>query len=214
MTLNPATKLAADVATFVKRQFGDESGTQITDADIWRWIDSAQLEITSQIQPIKAKSITNVVAAQKDYDLTGLNVHQVESLHFDGQILPGMAFSEIEHVVQASGTFVDAGDPKYWYMWGNILSLWPVPATSITSGLEIYYTKMPTPITDGTSALSLPDKHFESILLWCMHKAHELDEEFGQSGEALSRFQARILDQNNEEYLAAHMTYQTITFVE
>ena len=42
MTYLPTTKTALDVANYVKRQFGDESGTQMTDADIWRWIDSAQ----------------------------------------------------------------------------------------------------------------------------------------------------------------------------
>ena len=43
MTLN-----IQDVANRVKRTFGDESGVQVTDDDIIRWVNDAQLEISRQ----------------------------------------------------------------------------------------------------------------------------------------------------------------------
>lgn len=215
MSLNPITYTASDVASYVKRQFGDESGTQITDSDIYRWIDSAQLEIIAQIQPIKAESTTDVIAGQSEYNLAGLDIHQIESIWCNGQKLPDKNFSEAETVIVTSpDAYANQGTPGFWYMYANIVRLWPVPDTSYPGGLKVFYTKMPTRIVDGTSTLSLPDKHFESICLWVMHKAYELDEEFGQSQETLNRFTSRILDQNNEEYVNRHLTYPVITYVE
>ena len=42
-----ATKTVSDIATDVKRTFGDEAGVQVNDTDIARWINSAQIEIVS-----------------------------------------------------------------------------------------------------------------------------------------------------------------------
>ena len=215
MSFNPTTKTAGDIATYIKRQFGDESGTQITDADIFRWIDSAQLEIMAQIAPIKAESTTNVVSGQSEYDLTGLAVHQIESIWCNGQVMEAKNFSAAEQlIIESPDAHVNRGNPIFWYMWANVVRLWPIPDRDIPNGLKVFYTRAPDPIVDTSSSLSLPDKHFESIVLWIMHKAYELDEEFGQSQEALNRFQARILDQNEEEYVNRHLTYSTITYVE
>lgn len=215
MSLNPTTYTAGDVASYVKRQFGDESGTQITDTDIYRWIDSAQLEIVSQIQPLKAESTTDMIQGQSEYDLTPLSIHQIESLWVNGQKLPDKNFSEAELVmVESPHSYANEGTPRFWFMYANVIRLWPIPDRTVLGGIKVFYTKTPTRIVDSTTALSLPDKHFESICLWVMHKAYELDEEFGQSQETLNRFQARILDQNEEEYVNRHLTYSTITYVE
>ncbi|QSJ04768.1 hypothetical protein [Cellulosimicrobium phage DS1] len=215
MSLNPSSYTAGDVASYVKRQFGDESGTQITDQDIFRWIDSAQLEIVAQIQPLKAESTTDVLVGQSEYDLTALSIHQIESIWCNGQKLPDKNFSEAEnYIVESPNSYANSGNPAFWYMYANVIRLWPVPEQTILGGLKVFYTKLPARIVDGSTALSLPDKHFESICLWVMHKAYELDEEFGQSQESLNRFQSRILDQNEEEYVNRHLTYSTITYVE
>lgn len=214
MSLNPITKTANDVASYVKRQFGDESGTQMTDSDIWRWINSAQLEIIAQNQAIKAFATTAVVNGLESYDLSSLSAHQIESIHYNGYKLPGKTFSEAENYITTDVAFNETGTPEFWYLWGNLLYLWPVPNLDIVDGLKIYYTKMPTTVIDGTTALSLPDKYFEDICLWVMHKAYEMDEEFQQSNETLQRFTDRINGQSDEEYAAKHSTYQTITVVD
>lgn len=210
--ITPITKTAGDVASYVKRQFGDESGTQMTDTDIYRWINSAQLEIIAQIQAVKAESTTDVVSGQDRYDLTALSIHQIESLWYDGKRLASKTFSEAERIIADSG--LTTGTPQFWYQWASVVTLWPTPESSITDGLRIYYTKMPTSVDSPSDLLSLPDKHFESIVLWVMHKAFEMDEEFQQSAEVLERFGGRLMDQNEEEYFAKHATYQTITYVE
>jgi hypothetical protein len=73
---------------------------------------------------------------------------------------------------------------------------------------------MPTPIANGTTPLSLPDKYFEAIVSWIMAKAYELDEEFDQASNQRQFFDATVNDQNFEERTQQNMTYPVITFLE
>lgn len=215
MTLNQVTYTAAEVANYVKRQFGDESGVQITDTDIFRWLNSAQLEIISQIAPIHAKGTTDIVSGQKTYDLTGLNIFRIESLHYDGRRVEPISFQEAERkIIKKDYSVQISGIPAFWYEFAGQVSFWPVPSSSITNGLEIYYVKMPSKITQGSDLLAVPDKFFEAVVAWILAKAYELDEEFDQAANQRTYFQNRIMEQNGEEGTSAFSTYPTITFVE
>ncbi len=212
MSLNPITKTAGDIATYVKRQFGDESGVQITDADIFRWINAAQLEIVSRVAPIKAKATNDIVAGQSDYSLATLNIHQIESIHYNKLRLTNMPFAEAERLIISPEQTSDT--PSIWYEWAGVVTLWPTPSSSIVGGLTIYYTGTAVTVTVSTDPLSLPDKYFEAIVAWILSKAFELDEEFDASNNQRTFFNDRLSEQNGEESESAHMTYPTITFVE
>ena len=54
MPVERKTKTVQDVLLSVKRQFGDESGVQVTDSDIVRWVDDAQREISMNNPEINA----------------------------------------------------------------------------------------------------------------------------------------------------------------
>lgn len=214
MTLNPVTYTAADVSTYVKRQFGDESGVQVTDQDIWRWIDSAQVRIVADNQPLKAKATTDVIEGQKDYDLSSLSIHQIESLHYGGEYIEGTSFQEAERkVISGSDTFARTGKPVLWYEWAGQITFWPVPDVTIVNGIEVYYTKMPSKITAATTPLSVPDKFYEAICAWVLSKAYEMDEEFSQAQTQRDIFTSTLAGQMGEELTSENSTYPTITFV-
>lgn len=52
--------LVSEIATRVKRQFGDEAGAQIEDADILRWVNDAMIDIarTNNLLQISATTAT------------------------------------------------------------------------------------------------------------------------------------------------------------
>lgn len=214
MSLNPVTKLASDVVTYVKRQFGDESNVQITDADIYRWINSAQLQVVAKIAPIKAKGTTNVVEGQKIYDLSALAIHQIDSIHYNGNYLPQKNFSEAERVIFEFPENPDSvADPAFWYEYAGQVYLYPVPNQTIVGGLEIFYVKMPSPVSSGADALTIPDKYFDAIASWVLSKAYELDEEFDQAANYRQHFDNQLSEQNGEDRVSANMTYPVITYL-
>lgn len=211
MTLGVITKTVLDVATYVKRQFGDESGIQITDSDIFRWVNAGQLYIVQKNKLIKAKATANIVAGQKDYTLPSQNILQVESLHYNGKYLPNLPLAEFQtHGVDIN----EAGEPTLWYEWAGTISFWRVPEESITDGLTIFYSKLPTSVSTTSDLLSVPDQYFEAIVAWVLAKAYELDEDYEASNNQRALFSQFLDESNEQERTAQHMTYPVITLVE
>jgi len=62
MSYGAKTRLVSEVITAVQRQFGDESGVQLENTDIIRWINDAQDVIVAKNKVLKAKSTTAAVA--------------------------------------------------------------------------------------------------------------------------------------------------------
>ena len=68
---------ALDVITRVKTQFGDNSGAQLTDSTIIRWINDGQQEIVNNNPILKAVKQTNIVAGQAEYTFPGDKVQYI-----------------------------------------------------------------------------------------------------------------------------------------
>ena len=210
MTINKITRTLDDVKEAVKRQFGDESGVQITDNDIIRWVNDAQDVIVSKNKVLKAKSTSTSVAGQASYTFPNDNIHQVESIHFKGYRVPNMTFPEAEeHIFAADPLNVALGDPVLWYEWGGIFTFWPTPNSA--SNIDLYFTKRPTVMGFNGGLLSLPDKYFPDIVRYVMQQAYEMDEDFQNSSAKMQQFEAGLNEKYDEERTAQNMTYETIT---
>jgi len=93
------TRTGDDVATRVKRQFGDPDGRQITNNDILLWINSAQQEIVSQNPILKETADTNVVSGQDLYTYPTQRVQYIESLHYNSVPLQYYSFEEAQEYI-------------------------------------------------------------------------------------------------------------------
>lgn len=215
MSLHHITRTAKEVMDTVKRQFGDEAGVQIANEDIVRWINSGQLEIASKHRCLKAVSRTNIVKNQEQYDLTGLRILQIESVHFNGARLTPMNFADAEQfILEHRSDEMEKGDPHLWYTWGQMLYVWPQPREDAEEALTVYYTRLPTDITSSTDKLSIPDRYYEPLLSYVMAKAYQLDEEFEVSNLERAAFESQMDERSEEEYQAANITYPLITIVD
>src|SRR5215212_5975441 len=60
----------SDIKTRIKRTFGDESGVQVTDEDIVRWINDAQRAIVTQNESLlEVTALASLVAGTQEYTL-------------------------------------------------------------------------------------------------------------------------------------------------
>src|SRR6266550_1929185 len=87
------SRIAADIKSAVVRQFGDESSVQITDADIFRWVNQGQLEICRKHRLLKGLKLSNLIAGQKDYTIPD-DVLFVQQLLVNGQGVDYRSFEE------------------------------------------------------------------------------------------------------------------------
>lgn len=214
MSLNTVTKRVDDVLSWVKRQFGDESGVQITDADIIRWLNQAQFEIGSSADAIQAIASTDYVAGQHTYDAPLSNAIKIIAVNVNGIPIPGIEFSYAQEYIMTNDPFrTQQGNPAYWWRFANKLYFWPTPDTSYPGGMEIYYIAAPADVSTASDFLSLPDKYFEAIIQYVMGKAYELDEDDQGMQRARQMF-SDSLGQTFEEDRSETLHYPSLTFLE
>jgi len=212
MSYGPSTRTVNDVKRAVQRIFGDESGVQLEDADIFMWVNDAQDEIVKRNRIIKATSTSASVASQKDYTFPTDDIIQIESLHFDGQKLQNMPFAQADQDIITTDSAAEVGTPVLWWEWGGTFTLWPAPSSALE--IKLYYTRKPARITTGTDLLSAPDKYYKQVVDFVLQQAYEMDEEPQLSEMKGQQFDNGLTDLAEEERSAQQLTYPTITFVD
>lgn len=212
MAIRSATKRAADVADYIKRQFGDESAVQVTDSDLLRWINDGQMEIVSVNRILRAKASAGVLAGQDTYDLPNLRVIAIEAVHVNGRSVEHMAFQDVEkYLIQNDPERTQTGQPRYWYDYGDQITFWPRPDTTAAGGLVIFYIKEPDPVASLDDLLTIPDKYYNTLARYVLTQAYEMDEDWQAARLKGEQFTADLANYAEEEVTLSAQTYPTIT---
>lgn len=216
MTTSPSTKTVLEILTWVKRQFGDESGVQITDADIIRWANQAQLEIASTAKVIQAVATGPLVVAQYAYDLPVAGAVEIVSINVNGRPVQGLDFQQAQQYIMDNDPQRTATvqQPLYWWQWANKVYFWPTPNTANATGIEIYYVGVPATLTTSADVIGVPDKYFEAIIMFCMSKAFELDEDMQAAQAARQQYSDKIGATFDDDNRGETLFYPSITVVE
>lgn len=214
------TKTVADVIRTVQRQFGDESGVQLEDADIAGWINDAQMQINTINKVLRAKGTISSVALQASYSFAAITpaIQQIEAIHYKGVRIPNMAFPQYEETVtQTDPQSVQTSSyPVLWTEWAGTFIFYPAPKDVQT--IEVYYTAQPTvialsPVVPAT-VLSLPDDCFQDIVRYVLQQAYEMDEDWEASNTKAQQLDASLTLRGEKERTEQDMTFATITVVD
>lgn len=205
----------AAVADRVKRQFGDESGVQVVDADIIRWINDAQREIARVNSLLQAVGTINVVSGQTEYPFPS-NVLNLISLKYNGKKLQGYNLLDFEEYLLNSDPLAEAvGDPTLFVIErNNIIRLYPTPDVNLTNGLRIVYIARPTDIAVLGDNLTLPDEYFNRIVEYVLQQAYELDEDWNAAANKAAQFTGGLSLLQESQAWDRRETYPTITVLD
>lgn len=215
MSLFPTTLKVSDVADYLKRTFGDESAVQMTDADIYRWINSAQREILIANKLLRTSATTDLITGTEAYSFPTQNIQEVQSIHISGRKLEYRSFQEAEdYIMAADPGKISTGEPAIWYEWAGIFYLYPKPDTSITNGITIYYVGSPVLVSTLNDSLSVPDSYFNRVVEFCLSQAYEMDEDAQNSQFKLGQFSSGLDAMANQENMPHADTYPRITILE
>lgn len=195
--------LVSDVATRVKRQFGDEQGAQITDADILRWVNDAQTEIATQNKLLQTVSTSSSVVGTQSYT-TPTDMLALRGVRYDKLRLSVVSMDDIDAIVEDS-TY-DSGTPEYYWMIGESIYLWPKPDAVKT--ITIYYTQKPATLVNQSDPISLPPQFDNRIIEYCIAQAAELDDDLEHYQLKMAQFQQGIdaskgnieMNESDDEY--------------
>ena len=215
MPVERKNKTVQDVLLSVKRQFGDESGVQVTDSDIVRWVDDAQREISMNNPEINAAIVSvNITAGTHLIPiLTAIpDIDHIVSVHYNGQYLKHLPFLKAQEYIIKKGSDTDQGVPSMWYEYAGTINLYPVPNETIAGGLKIFYSKAPAEITTVNDVLSVPDSYFNAIVLHCMKQAFSMDENFSAAQAFDQQFEISMQKLANRTQ-SETVSYPTITLL-
>ena len=211
MSYSAPTKTVGNVYDAVKRIFGDESGVQLTNADIVRWINEAQVDVSKQNQILQTTATIAVVANTATYSLTSVSpaIDSVASLLLDGRRVGNIPISQAEESISlADPEGTETGAPQFWYAWGGDVTFWPKPNKDYT--MLIRYIAQPANVTTTTTdVLSLPDETFTDIVNFVLMKAYEMDENPQMMAVKQAEYSASVAERGESERIASTMTYET-----
>lgn len=200
----------ADIISRVKRTFGDESGAQITDDDIIRWINDAQNEISQTMKLFETTGVQTTVAGTNDYFLPDTLI-DLRAVYYDGQPLDYLSEQEFdEHIRRVHESPMDnIGTPRHYTSWGNKISLYPGPAEGKT--LEIRFICFPVQVTATTDDIPLPMRYHMRVLESVLASAYELDENYEAHQMKYQQFAGSLMGQAGDEEWDGKSEYPTIT---
>ncbi len=181
----PGGKLTvSDIAIRVKRQFGDENGAQINDADILRWVNDAMRDIALRNNLLPIKATTATVAAQQDYALPS-DLLTLVSVRYGTEKLAALTLQEADEYVDASTN--NQGVPQYFSVWGSTISLYPIPTDANTS-LNLFYNRQPLVVNDNSDIPEIPAAYHLRLVEYCIAQAFELDSEMESYQAKMAQF--------------------------
>jgi hypothetical protein len=209
-----ATRTAQEVYDHVTRQFGDESGVQITQNDIIRWINSGQDEILRRSKPIKSTATADLIAGQSAYTFP-TNILEVQALHVNGRKVEYRSFQEAEeYIIEQDPNNLNTSDaPVVWYEWGGNFMFWPTPSKNLANGIVIYYIPSVSKVTALADVLTIPDSYYNRLVEYVLAQAYEMDENWEGSTRKSTQFESGLQSQNVNDSLQ-HDVYPTITVLE
>lgn len=212
MSAMTSTHTVDDVYKDVTRQFGDEAGVQITQEDVFRWVNSGQEEIVYNNTPIKSVATADIIGGTSTYTFPD-NIYKVQSLHVNGVKVDYRTFQEAEeYIIKEDPNKVVTGNPVIWYEWGGTFMLWPTPNADKTAGITIYYIPAVPRVSQLTDLLFIPDPYYNRLLEYVMAQAYELDENWDGAQIKATQFDQGIQKQDRSSI--QYDTYPLITILE
>jgi len=192
-TAPTVTRTVQDMATEVKRLFGDESGVQLLDSDIIRWINYGQMEICSKTRILKSIQEGTLIEGTHIYP-TPTDYLEMEAVWIDGIMLQATSWEEFR---QSSYVGTEAGTPRSWFLYANQINLWPIPNKPL--GLRIFYACRPIDVSTLSDYLAIPDRYFDRLKEYCMSKAYELDEDWTAHQVQREQMESNIREMANAD---------------
>lgn len=212
--------VVGDIKSRVKRQFGDESGVQVTDSDIYRWIsDSIRNVILSNEEAIEVITTIDIVASQQDYplptdivSLKGITCKTGDSTSYFN--LQGYQLEQFNTYVDGwDGQFFGQGNPAIFTIFNNIIKLFPIPDTAAAAGLKLFYTSYLGEITSDSFTISLPNYYFNAVVNYCLQQAYQMDEDW-IGAEIMMQQVQQDLTKARGKSKEQQDTYQMITILD
>jgi hypothetical protein len=202
----------AEVTDRVKQSFGDDSGVQLTDAQLIRWVNDGLLEVAESIDIFQKRVAVTTTPNQAGYSIPA-NLIRIEALNLNDTPLKVMSRAQAnEYIEKAEANDSTLADtPRVYWVWGNEIFLYPTPSTTDT--LHLFYVSTPTTITSNADSIPLPDTYRNRLVEFCLRQAYEMDENFEASQLKEQQFRGALNGMRSNTDTPRSDFYDQITYL-
>lgn len=212
--------IVSDVITRVRRTFGDEAAVQVSDADIIRWCNDAQIEIVkNNDQALQKTGLINLVNGTADYTMPA-DLLMLRSLRYkfasmsSFRTLRYMSLQQLDETMDGWDGSSLTDNPLFFTRYEDKVTLFPTPSESATGGLKLLYNYAPAPVALSSDGFTLPLIYHNTIVQYCMWQASLLDEDHEPALMYQGNMQKDLETLMNNENAEPTNTYSKITLME
>lgn len=191
----------SQIASRVKRQFGDESGVQVTNADIIMWLNDALREATTQNTAINLKRVNVPSVAGAGFfnipdpeNMAGIHSVQYKT-EAGSQYFPlrYLTPNELSELVPDWNQSPATGIPTFYSSDASgKLYVYPPPSVSYSLGYSVLYNSFFTEYTDLDVVMEISPRYYQYLLEYCLMKAYEMDENWEAADRKASFIQSTL----------------------
>lgn len=164
-----------DLLTYAKQQYNAVGDDFFPDAQLYKHVEQAQLELATAGLLIEDTLSTTTVAGQQEYSFPATCI-AVRRVTYDGQKLMPIDLRDADTVtVFTSGGVAATGTPQYYSVWEKTFALWPTPDAA--EELKVWAYCEPQSV-DSTSTLAVPSEFHIRIADYLLEKMAAKDKNF------------------------------------
>lgn len=210
-----------DIVSRVQRSFGDESSVQVTNEDIFRWINDACREVVMQHENLlQTSGVIDSVVGQEFYtppaNCFSINLilfkqsNDANASYYALRFLSAAAMTEYANGWRGGDlgngipqVFTRAEDGKF--------AIFPAPDVARVGAIKLIYARYANDVTGLADPIDLPAYYHSYVEHFCMMKAYEMDEDWESADRKAQLVQSTIDFNNNREAWFGRETYPVIT---
>lgn len=156
----------SEIETMAREQYNAVGDTFWSQAEIFRLIYAASMEMAKECLVVERTYTTTTVASTQEYAFP-TNTISIKRATWYGKKLHPINFREDDALTQNNSATTASGNPQYYTEWNYTIALRPIPSTAQT--LKLYTYSMPQAVS-VTSTLDVPVMFHTDIVDFILYK--------------------------------------------
>lgn len=170
--------ILSDLELTIREGYNAVGETFWSQAEIWRLIYGACMDLAVETKCIERTYTTTTVALQQEYAFPG-NTIEIKRVTYDGRKLEPIDFRQDDVLTVNNAATAISGTPVYYTQWDEVLALRPIPDSALT--LKIYSVNEPQEITTATTTLEVPSFTHMRLCNFVWARMYAKDKDFNTS---------------------------------
>jgi hypothetical protein len=197
----------------IQAKIGDTAGAEATPADILNWINDGIGEIARRTNQPQATASTPSVKDQSTYNLTtfAADIVRLRSVMYDGSVLQPLSIEEADtFLADREKTGQSSGVPQMYWIWANVINLWPPPDTAGKS-LKLFYQQRPPAVAADGDTPAIPLHMHVDLVDYVLAQVLETTGEREASERRMGRFDGTVREASSDADWPQRNTYPHVS---